>query len=128
MESRHQTSFNTSMKGHSRRSTLSPNRRNILQNNSTFSPGLSTWSDHRFISQLDRRLSMTCEDPRNSPVNHPKIYQYEGEGSICQSLDILSPNNQDGDLSFLNDLGPQFKTLERVIMADKSGVPAIKKS
>uniref|UniRef100_A0A3Q1H2R5 Desmoglein-2-like n=1 Tax=Acanthochromis polyacanthus TaxID=80966 RepID=A0A3Q1H2R5_9TELE len=42
------------------------------------------------------------------------VYDYEGEGSPVGSVGCCSLLENDDDLSFLNDLGPKFKTLAEI--------------
>lgn len=42
------------------------------------------------------------------------VYDYEGEGSPAGSVGCCSLLENDDDLSFLNDLGPKFKTLAEI--------------
>ncbi|XP_007566359.1 cadherin-like protein 26 [Poecilia formosa] len=116
------------MKRNSRGSTWSSNRRGTFQGNSTFKRSISSWSDGRVSSLLDRRLTVTDSNPTDSSDDHVKMYQYEGNGNSCMSLDMLSSEYQQNDLSFLDDLGPQFKTLEKIIMENKSEVLKAEKS
>ncbi|XP_023197871.1 cadherin-like protein 26 [Xiphophorus maculatus] len=126
--SQQQGGFHRSMKGNSRRSTSLYNRRGTVQSNYTFNRSLSTWSDDRIISLLDRRLTVTDSNQTDSSDDYVKIYHHEENGNSCVSLDLLSSDNHQDDLSFLNDLGPQFKTLEKIIRADKSEVIKAEKS
>ncbi|XP_068196504.1 desmoglein-2-like protein [Antennarius striatus] len=42
------------------------------------------------------------------------VYDYEGQESLAGSVGSLSFLDNDNDLSFLNDLGPKFKTLAEI--------------
>ncbi|XP_043968538.1 cadherin-like protein 26 [Gambusia affinis] len=123
-----QGGFHRSMKGDSRRSLRSSNRRGTVQSNYSFNRSLSTWSDDRLSSQLGRSLSVTYHNEMNSSDYLVKIYHHEGNGNSCMSLEDLSSDYREDDLSFLNDLGPQFKTLEKIIRAEKSEVREAEKS
>lgn len=45
-----------------------------------------------------------------------KSYQHEGEDILCESPEELFFDIPEEDFSFLDNLSPQFKTLERIIM------------
>lgn len=62
---------------------------------------------------IHRKLQLMYGAQAEEVMYHPHEYAYEGEASLCQSLDQLSLGNSD-DLQFLNNLGPKFKTLEGV--------------
>uniref|UniRef100_A0A8C5GHN9 Desmoglein-2-like n=1 Tax=Gouania willdenowi TaxID=441366 RepID=A0A8C5GHN9_GOUWI len=42
------------------------------------------------------------------------VYDFEGRGSLAGSVGCCSLLENDGDLNFLNDLGPKFKTLAEI--------------
>lgn len=46
--------------------------------------------------------------------NTVQVYDYEGRGSPAGSVGCCSLHENDDDLSFLNDLGPKFKTLAEI--------------
>ncbi|XP_054901947.1 cadherin-like protein 26 [Poeciliopsis prolifica] len=117
-----QRGFSRGMNGRSKRSTWISNRSGTVKSNLTFNRSLSTWSDDRFNSLLDENSSVTNSDQKNGSDDQVKTYHHEGKGDSCVSLDGLSLDWHEDDLSFLNDLGPQFKTLEKIIMRDKSEV------
>ncbi|XP_043977573.1 cadherin-like protein 26 [Gambusia affinis] len=122
LESQRLRSIHKGMTRNARRSTVSSGMRSTVQS-VPFSRSQSTWSDNRINGLLQRTLSVICDKESNSQDDNVKIYDYEGNGNSCMSLDGLSSDGQQDDLSFLNDLGPQFKTMEKIIMANEPELP-----
>ncbi|XP_029689503.1 cadherin-like protein 26 isoform X2 [Takifugu rubripes] len=74
----------------------------------------SLLSDQHISDHLNRRLYTLDGTKAYSPEFGPFIYAHEGGGSRCPSLDGISMNTTEEDLTFLNNLGPKFKTLGQI--------------
>lgn len=98
----------------SRYGSSSFNRRSTLQGNFSSRRSTSVWSERQLSNLLERRLAMICED--STVDDCIKNYQYEEEEIPYEDLEELSFDNQEEDLSFLDNLSPHFKTLERIIL------------
>ena len=67
---------------------------------------------------LPQRLHMIGDD---YPAYLPRQYIYEGQGSMCTSLDELSLSNLGDDLEFVGNLGPKFNTLGGICQQGMQG-------
>ncbi|XP_037539908.1 cadherin-like protein 26 [Nematolebias whitei] len=118
---RQQRGSHRSYEGPSRSASLNASRRQTVQgNNSFYKRSLSIRSEQRLASQIMQRVYAISEDDPYFMVDKPFSYVYEGKGSICQSLDQLSLNNQEDDLHFLDNLGPKFKILGEISTHSKN--------
>ncbi|KAM3617046.1 uncharacterized protein V6R79_001623 [Siganus canaliculatus] len=94
-------------------STWNANRSSAYQGRS-YNHSVGMWSNYQVADQLEKRLNMVDGSSAGQHEYRPHEYVYEGQGSKCQSLDQLSVSNMGDDLTFLNDLGPRFTTLEGI--------------
>ncbi|KAJ8016235.1 hypothetical protein DPEC_G00005100 [Dallia pectoralis] len=95
--------------------TWNSSRYNTVRTNSTkYSRSFSLLSNQSISEQIERRLYTIGDEV----IYQPNMYAYEGTGSKCESLDQLSLSDPGDDLKFLEDLGPQFKTLGGICRQD----------
>ncbi|XP_068609663.1 cadherin-like protein 26 [Brachionichthys hirsutus] len=97
--------------GQSNYSKWTAGRSNTYGRSSMYSGALSMRSNQFLEDQLNRCLSMVDGHHTDYLEYKPHQYTYEGQSSRCDSLDRMSLSNLDNDVTFLNDLGPKFKTL-----------------
>ncbi|KAM6924843.1 cadherin-like protein 26 [Xenentodon cancila] len=67
-----------------------------------------------FKPDFTQRQTVTDARLKDEVEYKPYTYAYEGQGSVCQSLDELSVNNGEEGQQFLDDIGPRFKTLAEI--------------
>ncbi|XP_067302915.1 cadherin-like protein 26 [Pseudorasbora parva] len=68
-------------------------------------------SERNLGEQIERKISGFSDGLNDYPDYSPYHYNYEGQGSACQSLDQLTVSNLGENLDFLQNLGPKFNTL-----------------
>ncbi|XP_068197954.1 cadherin-like protein 26 [Antennarius striatus] len=100
-----------SQRGEIEYSKWTTGRTNTYEGSSRYNGSLSMWSNPRVVDQLNRKLDMADGFHTDDPEYPPHLYTYEGQSSRGTSLDRMSLSNLANDLTFLNDLGPKFKTL-----------------
>ncbi|KAF7210185.1 transcript variant X3 [Nothobranchius furzeri] len=66
---------------------------------------------------VENSIDKTSREEAVGQENNPIKFAYEGEGSRCGSLDELAFDILDGNLSFLDHLGPRFNTLAEMCNA-----------
>uniref|UniRef100_A0A3B3H5L2 Cadherin 26, tandem duplicate 1 n=1 Tax=Oryzias latipes TaxID=8090 RepID=A0A3B3H5L2_ORYLA len=115
MNFQHQKESYRTQEGRSMYSSLASNRMSSYRNKSMdrySSVRSDLRSDYNLTGQVERKMAVIAEaDARDKAVDRPFIYNFEGQGSKCGSLDKLSLSNLGDNLQFLDDLGPKFKTL-----------------
>lgn len=61
---------------------------------------------------IEGRLGTADDDPEQPPYDSLHEYEYEGEGSVADTLSsIQSSSSGDLDFDYLNDWGPKFGKL-----------------
>ncbi|KAL2103636.1 hypothetical protein ACEWY4_000504 [Coilia grayii] len=71
-------------------------------------------SERYIADHIDRKVYQIGDEEFDPPEYSLHVYEYEGNGSRCQSLDQLSFDNYEEDLDVdldLQDLGPSFRAL-----------------
>ncbi|XP_017265201.1 cadherin-like protein 26 isoform X2 [Kryptolebias marmoratus] len=109
-----------SYEGPSRSLSWNTSRRQTLQSNSMHRQTLRALSSQVLECHISQKVPTLSECDPSSLDYMPTYYANEGNGSICQSLDQLSLNNQEEDLNFLDNLGPRFKTLGEICQQSKN--------
>nr|XP_015823801.2 cadherin-like protein 26 [Nothobranchius furzeri] len=117
MGARQERYSRSSYDGSSRFSTGGGSRRSTVRRST------SMYRRYPHLQKLvEHSLSKTCHEEAEGQENSPIKFAYEGEGSRCGSLDELTFDILDGNLSFLDHLGPRFNTL--AVMCNSSAVKA----
>ncbi|XP_056126658.1 cadherin-like protein 26 [Rhinichthys klamathensis goyatoka] len=90
-------------------------RGRFMSGGSQMSRSLTYTQTQRNLSgRIERKISGLPEAKKDYPEYSPYLYEYEGKGSDCQSLDQLTVSNLGDNLDFLQDLGPKFSTLGEI--------------
>nr|XP_015823800.2 cadherin-like protein 26 [Nothobranchius furzeri] len=99
----------------------SSHRHTVKRSSSMYSRSLSSYPHLKEL--MENTLTKKFQEDADGQEHSPFKFAYEGEVSRCESLDELTFDKLDGNLSFLDDLGPQFNTL-----AEMCNASAVKKT
>nr|XP_019951601.1 PREDICTED: cadherin-like protein 26 [Paralichthys olivaceus] len=105
----------TKLGGQNKHLSRKPSRRIIDWEGSTRRTGSFRMRSNQHLAVcIERRIHVIDGDLIDHPMYQPFCFAYEGDDSICASLDELSLSNLGDDVEFLNDLGPKFETLGNI--------------
>nr|XP_015823797.2 cadherin-like protein 26 isoform X1 [Nothobranchius furzeri] len=92
-------------------------KRSTVQQSSTLTYRGYVSSNPHLQILVENSIDKTSREEAVGQENNPIKFAYEGEGSRCGSLDELAFDILDGNLSFLDHLGPRFNTLAEMCNA-----------
>ncbi|XP_060794624.1 cadherin-like protein 26 isoform X3 [Neoarius graeffei] len=81
---------------------------------SGFSRSFSLLSEQNILTHLEKKLYNLSMEQQDFSEFHPHDYQNEGTNTTAVSLDKLSFHSTGDDLDFLQNLGPEFFTLDKI--------------
>ncbi|XP_060794646.1 cadherin-like protein 26 isoform X3 [Neoarius graeffei] len=81
---------------------------------SGFSRSFSLLSEQNMLTHLEKKLYNLSMEQQDFSEFHPHDYQNEGTNTTAVSLDKLSFHSTGDDLDFLQNLGPEFFTLDKI--------------